>query len=154
MQYRDRSYLNYQRNTELVRLCLSLAEAKLSRGEIVKMNTIAQEVANRPSSRFWVSEDRAKAVMYSWITHEKTGDPYPLYADPEKMHPLHKDMYNEIFARYKILRQKHPDWSHIEIVRRVINSPAPSFYLTPYSIKVYFYKHRKYEKQKSKGNMQ
>ncbi len=154
MSYTDRSYLTYQRNEEIVRVCMAIAENKYSLGETVSMSQVSKEASTKPSSRFWVSEDRAKSVVSSWLAHDNSGKPYLPYADPSTMHPLHMAMYKEIYERYKILRSKHPTWTHIRIIRRVVNSPAPSFYLTADSIKVYFYTHRKHEKEKSKANIQ
>ena len=80
-------------------------------------------LVNMPSSRFWVSEERA-AIM---VSRMERGLPLgPIV-------PSRQRMYEEIYRRYLLLRGKRPKAPLAELVREVVYQPAPSFYLTPKS---------------------
>lgn len=91
--------------------------------DYIDRSDILFRLVNTPSSRFWVSEERA-AVMVSRMERR-----LPL----GHIVPSRQRMYEEIFRRYLRLRRRHPDASIAELVRQVVYQPAPSFYLTPKS---------------------
>ena len=80
---------------------------------------VVQRVVNRPSSRFWVSEERACRIVSSMCRR-------PL---PSKCHPLRREMFEEIHRRSMHLWGMHPNWSLKRCVYYVVNHEAPKFYL-------------------------
>ena len=80
---------------------------------------VLQRVVNRPSSRFWVSEERAWRIISSMRRR-------PL---SPKCHPLRREMFMEIYRRSRHLSRLRPEWSMKRCVYHVVNSEAPKFYL-------------------------
>ena len=142
--------LTNKRDYEISCICKKLIAQQLAQGKKARMKEISVLAAKCPSSRFWISEERAQIVIYSWYSHDVYGKPYPPYADPSRMFSLHVQMFQEVYSRCKILRQRHPSRPMTSIIASVVNSPAPSFYLTPKTILVYYYAQRK--KNASKRN--
>lgn len=99
----------------------------------VRMPDIYEKVANSPSRRFWVSEERAAIVVSAMMRGDKL----------KNMRPLKREMYNEIYNRAMLLREKHPSLPVSQLVAMVVEQPAPKFYLTPGSAKVLICKIRK-----------
>lgn len=99
----------------------------------VRMPDIYEMVANSPSRRFWVSEERAAIVVSAMMRGDKL----------KKMRPLKREMYNEIYNRAMRLREKYPELPVSQLVAKVVEQPAPKFYLTPGSAKVLICKIRK-----------
>lgn len=60
-----------------------------------------------------------------------------------KMRGPKREMFEEILRRSNILRSTHPDWTLSDIVEEVIWQPAPKFYLSPSSAKIYINRLRK-----------
>lgn len=95
---------------------------ELSETGATSLENIAAGVARRPSSRFWVSEERAVSVVSAMLRGlDVTGN----------MHPSKRRMYEEIYRRIKIVRSREPDSSLVSAVSEVIYSEAPEFYLSP-----------------------
>lgn len=90
----------------------------------VRLSEIGVRIVNSPSPRFWVSEERAAAVV-SAIMRGK-----PVL---HTMRPSKREMFLEIHRRVVALRSLHPDWTLCELIHKVINSPAPKFYMEPSS---------------------
>lgn len=105
---------------------------KLAEAKTVKMSEILKQVAESPSSRFWVSEQRAAIVISSM----EAGRPLPLMIQTKK------EMFAEIFRRYKVLRVRHPRESILQLATIIVNQPAPKFYFTPRSIGEFIYRIR------------
>lgn len=84
-------------------------------------------IANHPTSRFWVSEVRAASVIGKLKRNESLGG----------MRPLKREMFTEIYRRYLAVEKQHPDWAMIDIIGHVLIQPAPKFYISPSSAKVY-----------------
>lgn len=106
-----------ERNRELMkafRHCLAQKDVTLC-------PDIWERVANMPSSRFWVSEERAATVIGMMLN----GKPLP------RMRPNKMEMFEEICRRVEALRQQKPAASLFELVCTVVRQPAPKFYLTP-----------------------
>lgn len=99
----------------------------------VRMPDVYEQVANSPSRRFWVSEERATIVVSAMMR----GD------DLKRMRPLKREMYNEIYRRAMALRDKSPKMPISQLVAQVLEQPAPKFYITPGSAKVLICKIRK-----------
>lgn len=81
-------------------------------------------LARQPVSRFYVSEMRAKIVISQ---RERTGEFPPLS-------PGRRAMYEEIYQRYRLLRDRQPKLSRLDTIYTVVHSQAPCFYLTPESM--------------------
>lgn len=104
----------------------------------ISQSEIEALLANSPSSRFWVSEGRAYRVILD-LLKGKTLD---------SMIPTRKEMYQEIFRRYKIYSKQYPSLTTMEIVSHICYENAPSFYISPKSIHVIICRVRKEEIRK------
>lgn len=118
-----------QRNDDL----MTVYHKTIVSAKYVRMPDIYKKVANSPSRRFWVSEERAAIVVCSMLRGDKL----------KNMRPLKREMYNEIYSRVMKLREKNPDTPISQLVAVVIEQPAPKFYITPGSAKVQICKIRK-----------
>lgn len=94
----------------------------------IVMPEVYNAIANMPSRRFWVSDTRA-ALVVSAIMREG-----------EKalngMWPSRREMYKEIYNRVIALKEVYPHKSITELCSKVVEQPAPKFYLTPDSAKI------------------
>ena len=109
-----------QRNKEIMRIYRHY----LKQADFIIRPDILEKVANAPTSRFWVSEERAATVIALMLA----GRPIP------KMRPNKQEMFNEIYHRFILLRTQFPKRPFNDLVVQVVNSPAPRFYLTPRSL--------------------
>lgn len=80
-----------------------------------------QEAVSSPAPRFWVSEARATRIISMIMKGENV-----LYG----MHFQKRKMYIEIYERVKAIKEAHPELPLGDIVFEVVNSPAPSFFIT------------------------
>ncbi len=126
--YRD------ERNLELLSTFNRLYSTSLNSNVLF----LVQEVVNSPSSRFWVSEERAFRVISSMMR-------YPL---SEGCNLLHREMYEEIFRRCKDLALRHPQWTLKQCVFTVVNQPAPKFYLSVQSANAIIYRERRCRRER------
>ena len=115
-----------QRNNEL----MQVYRQKLAEATIIVQPVIFQLVADSPASRFWVSEERAAIV----ISAMEDGKPMP------RMRNNKREMFEEIYSRYLNMRTLHPDKSVFELVAKIVNQPAPKFYLTPRTVGEFIYR--------------
>jgi len=124
------------RNKELMR---AFREA-IEQSEFIDIAEISERIVNMPCSRFWVSEERAIVVVAAMLK----GKPVL-----NAMRPTKREMFKEIYKRVIELRKERHDASLFELVMKVVNSPAPKFYMTPRSAMETIYKIKKgfYEKQ-------
>lgn len=90
------------------------------------------EAALRPSPRFWVSEQRAADVIGRMLRGDKL----------ETMIGKRREMFEEIFARVKVLMNEHPELCMTHAVSKVIFQEAPEFYMTPSSARTIIYRMR------------
>ena len=127
-----------ERNEELIRVYHRVIEE----ADYVVMPDIYEKVARSPSSRFWVSKERAAII----ISNIMRGDTL------SGMNPTKKEMYMEIYRRAIDIMKKQPSLTFQEVAFKVVHQPAPSFYLTSGSAKVIICKARKkwYEERKRK----
>ena len=122
-----------ERNNDLRRAFRELAKTASK----IIVPSIFKELVNMPSARFWVSEERA-AIVVARIELCK-----PL----TRMRATKREMFMEIYRRYKELRKSNPNASLNSLVEIVVHQPAPKFYLAPgYAMKV-FYNMRRCSKQ-------
>lgn len=96
-----------------------------------------EAVVNAPSERFWVSEERATAVVASMIRGKKL----------DNMLQNKASMFEEIHRRVLELRKSRPNEPLSYLVFDVVNQPAPKFYITPKSAKVIICKIKKEKKK-------
>lgn len=116
------SIMNFtkQRNEDLERVFRKcILEAKK-----IVLSEIFAKVAESPSVRFWVSEERAVIVIKLMLANK----PLPPMRDNKK------EMFLEIYGRFCNMRPKYPHLSIRELVSIIINQPAPKFYLTPRTV--------------------
>lgn len=127
-----------ERNNDLMNAYLS----QLAACNVIRLPQIFNNVVNMPSSRFWVSAERAAIV----ISNMMRGDTIP------NMRKTKREMFYEIYRRVIELRALHPNKSIYELALIVVQSPAPKFYLTAGSAKVIIYRIKKqwFEKRKRK----
>lgn len=111
-----------ERNNNLLRLYHQL----ISEVKFICSEEIYRKMADSPSDRFWVSEERALIVVLQIMK----GDTL-LGMGKNK-----RDMFFEIYKRATIMKQKYPTLSLTKIIFKVVRQPAPKFYLTEGSIKV------------------
>lgn len=95
---------------------------ELTETRATSLDSIAAGVAVRPCSRFWVSEERAVAVISAMLRGRDV---------TATMHPSKRRMYEEIYRRTMALRARRPHASLISVIPEVIYSEAPEFYLSP-----------------------
>ena len=111
-----------ERNNNLLRLYHQL----ISEVKFICSEEIYRKMADSPSDRFWVSEERALIVVLQIMK----GDTLL------SMGKNKRDMFFEIYRRATIMKQKYPTLSLTKIMFKVVRQPAPKFYLTEGSIKV------------------
>lgn len=109
----------------------------------IRLNEIGEKIVNSPSPRFWVSEERAAAVV-SAIMRGK-----PVL---ETMRPSKREMFSEIYRRVVELKKRHPDWRLCQLIFEVVNSPAPKFYMEASSALERLFKIRNGWYDRGKGN--
>lgn len=114
--YGSSLYFTRERNAAL----LKAYREQISTVSFVRLKEIAENIVNSPSPRFWVSEDRAFVV----VSDIMRGKPVL-----ETMRPTKREMFEEIHRRVVELKKKHPDWRLFQLVFKVVNSPAPKFYM-------------------------
>ena len=115
-----------ERNDYLMRVF----RQKIIEANFIIMPEIFQLVADSPASRFWVSEQRAAIV----ISRMLSGKPMP------RMRENKREMFEEIYRRFLILREQYPEKSIFELTATIVNQPAPKFYLTPRTVGEFIYR--------------
>lgn len=121
------------RNLDLMRAYRYLVEHM----PVIGVEALGEAIAEMPSARFWISEERA-AVVISQILRGKD-----VLAG---MRPTKREMFEELLRRYLRLADCMPGAKPFVIVSKIVNSPAPKFYMSPrtatetiYKIKNGFY---------------
>lgn len=117
-----------QRDEEL----LNAFKSQLHLLGVVESRQLFARAAQCTASRFWVSEHRAGVVVSQIYKGSRL----------ERMNPKRREMFFEIYRRVKELRDANPGMTLSEAVFRVVNSPAPEFYLTSKSARAMIYKIR------------
>lgn len=106
---------------------------------LIRLREVMCRVVNSPSSRFWVSPERAMRVISSMEQGNRL----------EGMMRNKRIMFREIYRRVHLLRERPPyrQLPLVEVVQMVVEQPAPSFYMTPQSAIVIMHHIRKRRKQ-------
>lgn len=105
-----------QRNAAL----LKAYRCFIAEAPFIRLDEIGEKIVNSPSPRFWVSEERATAVVSAILRGKPVLD---------SMRPSKREMFLEIHRRVLAIRRQHPDRPLSEIVYDVVNAPAPKFYM-------------------------
>lgn len=132
-EYRD------ERDADLLRAYHSFIVSS----KVIDIHKISEQVVSMPSSRFWISEERAAIV----IRKIKKGD------NLSNMRPLLREMFMEIFHRVTSMEKAHPELTFFDIIFHVVRQPAPKFYLTPESARVIMYKAKRRVLQDTKTRL-
>lgn len=110
-----------QRNADIMRVF----RQKLAEADFIRMDDICRQVAESPSSRFWVSEHRAAIV----ISAMESGRAVLCMTESKR------EMFAEIFRRYQLIRPQYPEMTILELASEIVNQPAPKFYFTPRTVR-------------------
>ncbi len=116
----------HERNADLMRVY----RARLAEADYIVMPDIFARVADSPSSRFWVSEERAAVVVSAMLANRRL----------PPMRRNKREMFNEIFRRYRAAHDADPTRPMFEVVADIVNAPAPKFYLTPRTVGEFIYR--------------
>lgn len=110
----------------------------------IEMPDVYERIAKSPAQRFFVSDTRAAVVVATIMKGDNTA--------LDKMNPLKKEMYLEIYKRVKEIQKQRPNLGIIDLCALATQQPAPKFYLTPGSVKIMVCKARKqWMKRKQQG---
>lgn len=99
----------------------------------IRMPEVYERIVNSPAARFYVSDIRATVVVSEMLKGKKQ----------HRMHPLKREMYEEICRRVQLAKEQFPQWPLRQLCAYVVQQPAPKFYITPGSAKVMVCKARK-----------
>lgn len=119
------------------------------------MDEIFHAVALSGASRFWVSEERAVAVIAAMKKNDD-GEKLPqeLFTGKylRRLSPTKRRMYAEIYSRVEERQKANTQESLHRAVEKTIQQQAPSFYLTEGTVKTMVYKIKRkwYEERKKK----
>lgn len=78
------------------------------------------DIVNSPSSRFWITEQRAAIVLGQM----RRGDTFP------DAYPQKRAMYRELYRRAEKIWIDSPSMSVYSVASLVVEQPAPSFYMS------------------------
>ncbi|MCH5225068.1 MAG: hypothetical protein J1D77_03675 [Muribaculaceae bacterium] len=117
------------RNADIMRVFNNIIQSE----KHIFLPRIFSLVADSPASRFWVSEERAVAVISAMVA----GRILP------RMRKNKVEMFQEILRRFLILKQDNPKAPMIRLISEVVAQPAPKFYLTPRTIGEIIFKIKK-----------
>ena len=107
-------------------LLLKNFRASLARQSQISMMKAFREAAEAPAPRFWVSEERTLRIIKKMLGGE----------DPTMAMNLEKrKMYREIFSRVCEMMVEQPHATLGDIVFQVVNDEAPSFYISPNTVR-------------------
>lgn len=113
-----------ERNEELLRAFMEESAKHPNEDDA----TFFAAIVKYPSSRFWVSEERAAIVISEMCRGIKLDD---IVSTETK-----RRMYGEIYDRYIKLKSERSNNNLQDLIYEVVNSPAPEFYLEPGTARV------------------
>lgn len=126
----DKMVFTIERNADVKRA----VRAALGRKDVVSMDQACSVAVMMPAQRFWVSEERACAVVSAMMRNISTLD---------GMRGAKRRMYREIYRRVLMARKQNPEATLVDIVAEVIEQEAPEFYLEPMTARDIIYKSRR-----------
>lgn len=104
--------------------------SRLGKDGYKRIDDIFRELASVRASRFYINEDRAYKLVRKYLA---TGEL------PPRMIPMKRLMLLTMARRVETLRAFRPQLTLRDAVYEVVNSQAPSYYLTPRSIRTLLY---------------
>lgn len=104
--------------------------ARLGKGNYRRIDDIFPDMLNAPADRFYVSENRALELLRMKWRHG---------CWPADMLQNRRQMMTEIERRVLERRRRLPEEAIADTIFAVVNSPAPSFYLTARSMRTLVY---------------
>jgi len=135
MKYKGSTFeYKEERNADL----LDAYKREMASNSNISLTEIAERIANSPSRRFWVSEERATIVVSSMLKGDSLST----------MNATKREMFQEIYRRYIVYHKQHPTLTKREIIFHICNEEAPKWYLTPKSVIVLLHKVRKEARKK------
>ena len=102
----------------------------LAKGEHSTINELFPQIAGKRARRFYINEERVLLLIRRYHRERKW---------PARMNARRRKMLQDILRRVEILQAFNPKLSLSDAVYEVVNSEAPSFYLTPRSIRTLLY---------------
>lgn len=96
----------------------------------ISLPSLLRQVVSQPCSRFWVSPERATAILTRMFQGQDVS---------ATMRPPKREMYRELFRRAQRIRALFPTMSIAHIAARAVYSPAPQFYIAPAAAKIYLH---------------
>ena len=138
MKYTFTNTLQQQRDKDLMRVYHEL----ISSAKEIRMMNIYEQIVMRPAKRFWVSEERAAVVIAAMMNGNRL----------QKMRKTKREMFQEIFKRAMRIKKRNPNMTPFELATLVVKQPAPKFYLTAVSARIYILNVKKkwYEERRKK----
>lgn len=136
--YGSKAECEKERNNELITAYHKL----LDDADYICTEEIYRKVVNMPTSRFFVSEERAAIVISKLMRGCKL----------KGMRPTKREMFREIYRRAMLIRKKKPNMPVYDLAFEVVRQPAPKFYMEPgYARYIIFTNKKKwYEERKRK----
>lgn len=99
---------------------LALYRKYLNESPSIVVSRMLVDIVNSPSSRFWITEQRAAIVLGQM----KRGETFP------DAYPQKRAMYRELYRRAQRIWADYPDMSVYSVASMVVEQPAPSFYMS------------------------
>lgn len=127
-------YIEYERERAMsvYNTCLEI----MKHVRHINIIEIFHAAAKYPSPRFWVSEERAVSVLRKMLYE----DDRLLY-----MHNTKREMFYALLDTCIRLRKEH-GYTLNNTIRLAVYEEAPSYFLTPNSIKTIYYAHKNHGK--------
>ena len=117
------------RNQEMQRAFRSIAASP----EALSSEEMFSRLVNSPSSRFWVSEERAAEIIGRMFR----GDTL------KGMKPHRREMFQTLFRIAADYIRLHPGASFTDAAFHAVHTPAPKFFITPGSARTIFSRMRR-----------
>lgn len=112
------------RNQEMTQTLRAIAGSS----ESLSSEEIFIRLVNSPSSRFWVSEERAAEILGRMFR----GDPL------KGMRPHRREMFQALFRIASEYLADNPGASYTDAAFHAVHTPAPKFFITPGSARTIF----------------
>ena len=99
---------------------LALYRKYLNESPNIIVSRMLVDIVNSPSSRFWITEQRAAIVLGQM----KRGETFP------DAYPQKRAMYRELYRRAQRIWADNPHLSVYSVASMIVEQPAPSFYMS------------------------
>lgn len=102
----------------------------IGEAKFINLPEIFRKVASAPAGRYYVSEQRAFLVISQWKSSGRL----------QVNSPMRRRMFEDIAREAERRRRANSGMSLYDAIFETVNSPAPSFYLTPGSARTIIYR--------------